>query len=55
MYLLQCHIIFVQLYLTYTDNLNFVDEILCTVLEHAITEMRFKHLRNNMGLFFFKS
>jgi len=42
MYLLQCHIIFVQLDGTYNSNLNFVCVILCTVLEHATTEMRFK-------------
>ena len=42
MYLLQCRIIFVQLDWTYTSNLNFACVILCTVLEHAMTEMRYK-------------
>ena len=42
MYLLQCCIIFVQLDWTYISNLNFVGVILCTVLEHGVTEMRFK-------------
>jgi len=43
MYLyLQCYIILVQLDWTYTSDLNFVSAILCTVLEHAMTEMRFK-------------
>jgi len=40
MYLLQCRIIFVQL--DWTSNLNFGRVILCTVLEHAMTEMRFE-------------
>jgi len=42
MHFLQCCIIFVQLDWTYTGNLSFVCVILCTILQHAMTEMRFK-------------
>jgi len=41
-YLSQCCMMFVELNWTYTSNINCVCVILCTILEHAMTEMRFK-------------